>query len=185
MAVPSDAHLLAFGRIIHHYATVETGIKLVLSGILEVEIDAALIAFEPYGAGDLRNVAKSLSKERLKPKLAEQFCQIVGDWYRHNHLRNLIAHSKWTDAPPRLDAIKPRRLSIREGRADWIGDSETEESFTAPELEQRAFKLHEINERLKRFNQTSGLADVIMRYIDAESAATSSDSGSPTSSSSK
>jgi len=165
MATPSDAHLLAFGRIIYSFAAVESGIKIALTGALDTELDAGLIAFQPYGATDLRNVAKSIAKERLKPNLAEQFCQIVGDWYQFNTLRNYIAHSRWTDAP-REGAIKPRRLSIREGRADWIGDSEAEDNYTAAELEAEALKLHNVNERLKRFLQSSGLADIIEAKVD-------------------
>jgi hypothetical protein len=165
MATPSDAHLLAFGRVIHNFASVETGIKLVLSGAMDVHIDAALIAFEPYSASSLRNVAKSMAKERLKPALAEQFCCLVGNWYAFNTLRNVIAHSRWTNAP-REGAIKPRRLNIREGTAQWIGDRETEESYTAAELEEKARQLSVINEQLKEFLQTSGLADVIDSKID-------------------
>ena len=162
MTTPSDAHLLAFGRIIHNFASVETGIELGLVGILDAHIDAAFIAFEPYSAADLRNVAKSLAKERLKPNLAEQYCCIVGDWFKFNGLRNVIAHSRWTDGL-RKDSIKPRRLNIREGRADWIGESFEETDYTAPELEEEANKLHLINERMKKFLQTSRLADIIER----------------------
>ncbi len=68
MAVPSDAHLLAFGQIMHAYAAVESGIKIALSGILEIDLAHALITFEPYSANDLKNVAKSLARERLKPQ---------------------------------------------------------------------------------------------------------------------
>ena len=165
MATPSDAHLLAFGRIIHNFASVEMGIKITVSGVLEVHLDAALIAFQPYSATDLRNVAKSLSKERLKPKDAEQFCCIIGDWFKFNTLRNVIAHSRWTDGQ-RPRSIKPRRLNIRQGKADWFGNKLDEEDFTAEELEARAEELHLINERTKKFLQTSGLADVIESKID-------------------
>jgi hypothetical protein len=165
MATPSEAHLLAFGRFIHAYAAVESGIKIALSGVLGTELDAALISFAPYRASDLRNVAKSLAKERLKPPEAEQFCCIVGDWFQFNGLRNIIAHSRWTEGL-REGAIKPRRLNIREGKADWVGDKPDEQEYTAPELQGRADKLNEVNERLKKFLQTSGLADVIASRID-------------------
>jgi hypothetical protein len=184
MATPSDAHLLAFGRIIHNFASVETGIKLVLSGILDTFVDSALVSFAPYGAGDLRNVAKSLAKQRLKPEPAEKFCCIVGDWYAFNGLRNLIAHSRWTTSY-RPGAIKPRRLSIREGRADWYGDSETEDDYTAPELETLAEELNVINERLKKFGQASGLFEIIERNMETESPDMSESSGSPTNNPSK
>jgi hypothetical protein len=184
MATPSDAHLLAFGRIIHNFASVETGIELALVGILNTFADAALIAFEPYSAVNLRNVAKSMAKERLKPELSEQFCMIVGDWFAFNGLRNIIAHSRWTEAD-REGAIKPRRLSILEGRANWIGNKEEEKSYTSAELEEEAERLRLINERLKQFHQTSGLADIILRNIDSANSDTSATSGRPVNSPSK
>lgn len=184
MAVPSDAHLLAFGRVVHNFASVESGIKIALSGILDAHIDACFIAFEPYSATQLRNVAKSMGKERLKPKVAEQFCSIVGDWFAFAHLRNVIAHSRWTNGS-RPNAIKPRRLSIREGRADWIGESDEEKDYTAAELEADALKLNAVNERMKKFLQTSGLAAVIERNIAAANAEMSAASGKPTNSPSK
>lgn len=160
MAIPSEGHLLEFGRIVHNFATVESGIKISLSGILQVSLVEGLIVFEPYGAVDIKNVAKSLGKERLKPKLAEQFCCIVGDWAAFNGLRNVIAHSRWTDGD-RPGSIKPRRISIRQGRVDIFGDDEKEASYTVAELRDAAQRLHHINERLKLFLAESGLGKII------------------------
>lgn len=176
MTIPSDDHLLAFGRIIHNFASVETGIKLTLAGILNTFLDAALISFQPYSALDLKNVAKSLSKERLRPELSDEFCHIVGAWAAYTGLRNVIAHSRWIEGI-RSGSIKPRRLDIRADRARWIGNQLEEDDYTAPELEKIAFDLHRINERLKKFLHTSGVADVIDRNIDSESSDTSATSG--------
>lgn len=160
MTVPSDAQLLAFGRIMHAYAAVESGIKIALSGILEIDLAHALIAFEPYSANDLKNVAKSLAKERLKPQLAEQFIAIVGDWSGSNTLRNTIAHSRWTDGE-RPGSIKPRGLDIRQGSAKFVGDCEQERSFSAGELHTALAQLDSVNERLKRFLKVSALDQII------------------------
>ena len=165
MTVPSDAHLLAFGRIMHAYAAVESGIKIVLSGILEIDLAHALIAFEPYGAGDVKNVAKSLAKERLKPPMAEQFISIVGEWSSHNFLRNTIAHSRWTDGD-RPGSIKPRSVKIRDGRAQFFGDDESERSYTAEELNAVLVQIDSTNERLKRFLKSSGLEQIIASQMD-------------------
>ena len=164
MATPSEAHLLAFGRILHNYASVETGIQISLSAILGIGLGDASIAFQPYTASSLRNVAKSLAKERLKPKLAEQLCCIVGDWFHYNGVRNLIAHTRWTEGA-RPGALKPRGVSIREGRARWLGGDPDEQDFTATELEQVAHELHKINERVKQFLVTSGLGPIIEAKI--------------------
>lgn len=160
MTVPSDDHLIAFGRVMHNYAAVESGIKIAMSGILEIDLAHALIAFEPYSAINVKNVAKSLAKEKLKPKLAETFCHIVGEWSAHNTLRNTIAHTRWTNGI-RPGSIKPRNLSIKEGRAKFVGDGEDEADYTADDLEAAATKLHEINERLKMFLELSGLNRII------------------------
>lgn len=179
MAVPSDEHLLAFGRIIHAYAAVESGIKIALSGILEIDLTYALIVFAPYGARDVKNVAKSLAKERLKPSLAEEFNCIVGDWSGYSHLRNTIAHSRWTlGLEP--GAIKPRGVNIREGRAKFAGDGDDEKGYIASDLNDVVAKLDAINERLKRFLKSSGLAQIIETKIDAAKSDKSRSSGSDT-----
>lgn len=160
MAIPLEAHMAAFGRVIHHFAFVETGIKIAVSGILECDLGAVLIMSEPYSSSDLKNVAKSLAKERLKPEHSEKFCQIVGDWSKFAPLRNVIAHSRWTDGDS-PGTIKPRSVKIREGRADWIGDDPAEKSFSAPDLEGIANELHKIDRRLRAFLTSSGIDAVI------------------------
>lgn len=164
MAVPSEAHILAFGRLIHNYAMVESGIKIALSDILQVRLADALIVFEPYGAQNLKNVAKSLAKEQMKPALAEEFCCIVGDWAAHNRLRNMIAHYRWTNGA-RPNSLRARYLSIRDDRAIWYGDGPDEGDFTAEEIEAKALGLHKVNERLKSFLQSSGLQSIIEAKI--------------------
>ena len=144
----------------HNYAAVESGIKIAVSGILEVRLGHAMIAFEPYGSLDLKNVAKSLAKERLKPHVAERFCWLIGEWTKHSWLRNSIAHNRWT-AGTRPDSIKPQTVKIREGRADWIGSSPAEADFTPEEIEAKADELHHVNEGVKDFLQTSGLQAII------------------------
>jgi len=184
MAIPTDAHLLAFGRIMHHYALCETGIKITVSAILNIPVSEAVIVLEPGGATDLKNVAKSLAKAKLKPAFAETFCCIVGDWGGYNSLRNLIAHSAWTDGV-RPGSIKPRRVSIREGRALFTGDEEDEKDYTAPELEKAAREIALINYRNAKFLDESGLQRIIDKYIDEASAETSDASGNDTKQSDK
>lgn len=167
MAVPSDAHLLAFGRILHNYASVETGIQIALSGILEIGLAEASIAFQPYTASNLRNVAKSIAKERLQPILADQFSRIVSDWSHHNKIRDLIAHTRWTDGD-RPGSIRARGVSIENGSAQWLGDDTNQASYTALELEKLAKKLHEINERAKRFLTESGLRRIVEAKLEAK-----------------
>lgn len=164
MAYPSEPHLLAFGRLVHHFAQVESGIKIALSGILNVSLAEAMIAFQPYTAQSLKKAAKSLAKERLKPELSATFCCIVGDWYSKNRLRNDIAHNRWTDGI-RPNSIKPRHVSINADRADWFGDDESEDDYTAEDIEAHADALHEVNERLKAFLQESGLQSIIEAKI--------------------
>ena len=169
MAVPSDAHMVAFGRIIHNFAAVESGIKIALSGILELNLDLAMIAFQPYTASTLKRVAKSISKEKLKPHLSETFIGIVGEWCGHSRLRNDIAHNRWTEGAA-SNSIKPRYLSINADRAEWFGDGDEEAEYSAADLENKALHLHNTNERLKAFLQASGLQSIIEAKIAAASA---------------
>ena len=161
--------MAAFGRIIHNFAAVESGIKIALSGILELNLDLAMITFQPYSASGLKKVAKSLAKEKLKPHLSEKLINIVGEWYGHNRLRNEIAHNRWTDGVA-SGAIKPRYVSINSDRADWFGDGDAEDEYAAADLEAKALSLHRINERLKAFLQESGLQRIIEAKIAAASA---------------
>ncbi len=179
MPLPSDAHLLAFGRIMHHYGLCEVGFKITISGMLRLDIAHGLVVLQPSSATDLKNVTKSLAKMTLKPKWAEQICCIVGDWSAHNGVRNLIAHSAWTGGD-RPGSIKPRNLSIREGRAKFVGDGEDEASYTAMELEAIARSLALINRRTLQFLDDSGLRRLIDEKIDEVSAETSDASGSDT-----
>lgn len=176
MAIPSEAHMAAFGRVIHHFAFVETGIKIAISGILECDLGAVLIFSEPYSSLDLKNVAKSLAKERLKPEHCEKFVQIVGDWSKFASLRNVIAHSRWTDGD-RPGTIKPRSVKIRQGRADWIGDDPSETSYSAADLEDVVTDLRKVDQRLRDFLTSSGLQAIIEAKTDASSADTSLVSG--------
>lgn len=160
----------------HNYAVVESGIKMALTAVLEIDLGNGMIVFEPYSAVNLKNVAKSLAKERLKPQWVESFCSIVGEWSGFSSIRNAIAHNRWTDGT-QPGAIKPHTLNIREGKVRWIGNLEDEVEFTATDLEAKAHALNLINERLKLFLHVSGLAAIIETKIEAAKASRSSDSG--------
>jgi hypothetical protein len=158
MAIPSDDHMLAFGKIIHHYASAEAGIKITLSGLLKIELARLLILTEPCSAMSLRNVAKSLVKgiwpeEDSKPR--EAFCQMVGDLGAFGPLRNSIGHSRWYDGT-RPDSIKPAYVDIRSGTAKYFGVDEEERDWTVPELNAEADKLLKLNQRIAKFLVTSG-----------------------------
>ena len=116
----------------------------------------------------LKNVAKSISMRHLKPQWADKFNCIVGEWAGHNFIRNTIAHNRWTDGQ-RSNTIKPRYVKIREGRADWFGNDESETDFLAADLDRTAHALHLINERLKSFLIESGLQKIIEEKMDLES----------------
>lgn len=165
MAIPSDAHFKAFGALIHNYASVETGLKIVLSGILNAPLRLVLIMTEPYSALNLRQVLKAVAKEHEWPdKHLETLMQIVGDVKPISPLRNQIAHCRWTEGA-RPDAVKPRRVDIREERARYYGDDEDERDWTAAELDEQAEKLIAINLRLIQFLSDTGLQTVIERNI--------------------
>lgn len=168
MTIPSDAHLLAFGRITHYYAVVESGIKITVSGILEADLADVLVLSEPYSALQLRNVAKSLGKMRLKPELSDKFCWIVGEWAKFAPIRNAIAHHRWS-AGSQPDSIKPRSIDIRSGKVSWHGDDPEEASYTADDLHKMADGLIKVDQELRSFLAKSGLETIIAAKIERTS----------------
>lgn len=172
MPVPSKEHLNAFGSLIHHYASVETGLKIVLAGVLNVRLRLILIMTEPYGALDLRRVAKAIAKEHNWPgKSLDTFVQIVGDVKPISPLRNYIAHCRWTEGT-RPGAIKPRRVDIREEKARYFGDEDDERDWTAKEIQAEADKLITINARLVQLLADTGLDKRIEANIKEASSPT-------------
>jgi hypothetical protein len=163
MALPSEAHLVACGRLIHNFAYCEFGIKLVIGGTMRTGIDETMIALQPYSAAHVHDAAKSLAKEKLNAKIAGKFCQIVGDWFKHNGLRNTVAHSRWTIGD-RPNSIKPQGVSIRRGRVRWLGIKGIDDGaidYTAEDIEAAARELADVGERIKVFIQSTRLSPVI------------------------
>jgi hypothetical protein len=162
MSVPNKAQLQAFGGIIHHYAAAEFGIKLILSGMLEIEVTELLILTEPYSSLDLRNVAKSIAKSRFvqTPEIL-RFLQLVGDLGTFGALRNNIAHSRWTSGD-RRGSIKPHKLDIRSGSVKFVGAEEDERDWTTKELEAEADRAFEMNRRITQFIRQTGIAPHIL-----------------------
>jgi hypothetical protein len=173
MCIPSDAQLRAFGAVIYEYAAVESGLKMCLSGILDIPLDLVLILTEPYSADQLRRVIKSVVKDyRLADSGLDKLVQIVGDIKPFGPLRNLIAHSRWTDGT-RPGSIKPRGLPIRRERAVFYGDGPDERDWTAKELESAADKLRAINLRIVHFSEEMGLTARIERHMSSMSSSSS------------
>ncbi|MFN3726646.1 MAG: hypothetical protein ACK4SZ_10110 [Allosphingosinicella sp.] len=175
----STAHYTAFGQIVHFYASVEFGIKACLAGILEVPLIESLIMCEPYSAAQLKNVAKSITKEsRLSDKDKETFCHIVGEWSGFSSLRNQIAHNRWSRGS-RPGSIIPVGIDIRSGRAIWIVKEDSRD-WLAPELSEEADKIGKVNARLQRFHNETGIAEIIDRKDAERNSATDSSEGSDT-----
>jgi hypothetical protein len=160
MAIPTSAHLAAFGGLTFYYASNELGLKIAISGILQTDLADVLIVTEPLQSLQLRNVTKAIAKHRLRPDLAEQLCQIVGDLGAFGPLRNSIAHNQWVDGA-REGSIKPKYVSIREGRADWKGDDPEDRDWTAAEMTAEVGKLAKLQIRLNNFLNSSGLAAIV------------------------
>lgn len=180
MPHPNDDQLCAFGAIIHYYACAESGIKIALAGMLRIDLVELLILTEPHSSMDLRNVAKSIAKERFKltPEV-ERFCQLVGDLGAFGALRNAVAHSRWTKGA-RQCSIKPFRVDIRSGSARFIGDDDEERDWTADELTEQGQKLFELNHRIVQFMKETGIAAAMERKDATISEAMDESGGSST-----
>ena len=139
----SEKHVFQFGLITSTYALAEQGIILTLSGILNVNISTMMILASPYGATDLRNVAKSIAKLKYKGKQLDKFLGITGIVKKHSVLRNAIAHSMWTKGY-REDSIRPIRMQIREGKANPKGFHEEEKDYSLNDFELAASELADV-----------------------------------------
>ena len=171
MSNPSEAHIRAFGLLIYHYASVETGLKIAICGMLKTNLADVLILSQPYGSLDLRRVTKSIAKERTwkDPKHLDQIICIIGEMKPISGLRNYIAHSRWTDGS-RPGSIKPRHVDIRNEKAEFHGDIDTEADWTASEIENQAQTLIKLNVRLINWLQETGLRAIIDKNIASASA---------------
>jgi len=161
----STEHFTGFGAVTHYYALVETGLKLILSDTLNIDIGVAIIISEPYGALDTRNVLKSLNKLYARGgKLNEELSQIIGDLSTFGPLRNSIAHSQWCNGE-RPRSIKPMRLDIRSGKPVTSGSDPEEKDYTAEDLLEEASKLELLHERICKFLEDSGAKERIDENI--------------------
>ncbi|WP_069055334.1 hypothetical protein [Bosea sp. RAC05] len=178
--IVTEEHIAAFGSIIHYYAYAESGIKITLAGLLDMDLREMLILSEPYSSMNLRTVAKSIVKERLGPgKEADQFIQLIGELGTFGPLRNAIAHQRWTKGA-RPGSIRPFHLDIRSGSALLKGQSDTEKDWTAAELAAEGDRARKLNASIVRYMQSSGIIDRMDRKHAARSSATESSDGSST-----
>lgn len=154
----TDAHFTAFGKIVYLWASMDTGLKLCLAGIMKVPIHVAMIAAEPYGWRDLQNVSKSVAKLGLEASQAEGLSKIIGDFGAHSRLRNHIAHHRWTEGV-REGSIQPVYMHIRKGRADPHGYRADETDYTLDDFEATIRSMARLNEQLVAFMSSTGLTD--------------------------
>lgn len=147
----SEGHLNEFGEIIYLYATAESGIKIALSDILQMDLGEMLILTEPYSSQNLRNVAKSIIKQRTSEgPLRDRFVGIIGRFGTFGRIRNHIAHSRWT-AGARPNSIRPFGIDIRSGTAKFLGIDTDEEDYTPEDLVKVAGDLLRLNQDIVQF----------------------------------
>ena len=137
----NDEFMSEFGRIIHVFAASEENIKLAIAAMCDLPPDVALILQEPYGSGNLKNVAKSIAKINLHDNIKDEFISLVGNIVSFSKLRNYIAHSRW-NVGTRPESFKPMSLNIRGDRADYLGLEDDEKDWTAKELNVEYQKLY-------------------------------------------
>ena len=170
MIIVTQKHFTAFGGIIHYYACAESGLKICLAGMAEMDLRVMLIFTEPYSAVNLRNVCKSVAKARYLPDdpLGLRFCQLAGDLGAYGPLRNQVGHSRWTMGQ-RPGSIRPFGVDIRSGSPKFHGQEVDERDWTADELADQGEGLYQLNRRIVQFMHDSG----ITAAMDAKEAANS------------
>ncbi len=143
--MPSDEYLLdsehyeLFGKIVHLYAEVENGLKLLIAGMTGMSLDAALTMTATYSAQTLREVTATLlgqtmpKEPRLKP-----LTEILRHYAAVGVLRNHIAHDRWVEGEAK-GSIKPIRLGITKS---VLIVREKAEEFSKMRLHGAAMLLH-------------------------------------------
>lgn len=171
MTIVTREHMTAFGAIAHYYACAESGLRICLAGMAEMDLRIMLILTEPYSAVNLRAVCKSIAKAKYLPgdPLGARFTQLAGDLGAFGPLRNQIAHSRWTYGQ-RDGAIRPLGVDIRSGTPKFHGQNLDEKDWTADELLVKADELAALNTRIVQFLKDSGIESA-MAANDAESSA--------------
>ncbi len=119
--VLTDAHYLAFGRIVSLYAKAEDGFRTALAMFLGTSVEAVALLCAPYSAANLRDVLKSTAKIALvEGPILGQLIQLIGDHSAVGRLRNHIAHSQWQAGSTPL-SIQPVYGDVRQGRFQMFG----------------------------------------------------------------
>ena len=178
MVLVTRDHMTAFGAITHYYACAESGLKICLAGMAEMDLRVMLIFTEPYSAVNLRNVCKSIAKAKYLPDdpLGPRFTQLAGDLGAFGPLRNHIAHSRWTRGQ-RQGSIRPFGVDIRSGAPKFHGLDPSERDWTSDELLTEADKLSLLNRRIVQFITDSGISEAMAENDAASSASTEADEG--------
>lgn len=164
-------HLLLFGGITHIYARAEFGLKVVMAGLLKVDLNTIMILTEPYGSHQLRNVLSSLNKnvaiilKTLGPKNHERLIDLIGQLKSFGPLRNNIAHTQWV-AGKRPGSIKPIRLDIQSGKAKYHGIHDEEKNYTLSDLRKEAEALQQLQLDIYKFLNDTGLLETIEEKIE-------------------
>lgn len=139
----SDEHLRCFGSIVNLYASAEDFLKLCISEMTGAEITDVLILTAPYSALHLKNVIKSLVKERdLDDGLMAAFEHIIDEFSESSKIRNYIAHSRWTQGNHKAK-IRPTGVDIRQGRLIMLDRVKTPE-YSLKDLQNREGKLQDL-----------------------------------------
>jgi hypothetical protein len=145
-------HVEIFGRITYLYALSETGIKFIISALIEIDRVDFLVLSAPYSSRDTINVAKSITKlkyEKSEPN-RDRLITLIGRYKSHSKIRNYIAHCFWTKGS-KPDSIRPVYMSIGKGRAEPKGYSDGEKDWTFTELESTVVDLENLHRDIKLF----------------------------------
>jgi hypothetical protein len=139
----SDEHLRCFGSIVNLYANAEDFLKLCISKMTGAHITDVLILTAPYTSLHLRNVARSLVKERdLDEELIALFEHMIDEFAESSKIRNYIAHSRWTQGKHKAK-IRPTGVDIRQGRL-VLSDRVKTPEYSLKDLQNQEKKLQDL-----------------------------------------
>lgn len=180
--VVSEEHAVCFGWIINIFAKIEFNMQVAAAAILGSDLGTAVILMGDMNYRQKRQTLSHLNQTvGIDGVVIAEITQFLDGAHRYSKLRNLIAHSIWTNGQ-RKDSIKPLGLVLRrDGPPKPIGHDHNEQDYTPEDLRKAANSLEETARTFSRFLESSGLESRVQAKIDAIKPSTSSDGGQPSS----
>lgn len=156
----TDAHYLAFGKIVQLFARFERFVEICLTTAIRSEYVATVVAISGLGYAAKCDALRSVLLLPGAPLSADQsiITAMVNDFNAFSALRNSIAHHTWRSGN-KAGTIKPMSASSRGGKPRLRGTRSEEDEYTIDELLEVVAALEFIYAAFTGFLVSRGLLD--------------------------